>query len=50
MSALLATLRLVAHATARLETEINAAIVILASRIELRRALPECLFFPFAFI
>jgi len=50
MSVLLPVLRLVAHANARLATEINPAAAIRAIRIETCADLPGYLFFPFEFI
>ena len=50
ISVLLPTLRLVAHASARLDAEINPAAAILATRSEMDGGLPEYLLFPSEFI
>jgi len=50
VSVLLPTLRLVAHASARLDTEINPAAAILATRSEMDGSLPEYLLSPSEFM
>jgi hypothetical protein len=50
ISVLLPLLRLVAHASAKVEIKINAAAAILARQIDTCATLPARLFFPFEFI